>query len=146
MTLQSLLDLVITTLRADLRCESIVDIETQVFSDEQFLVKARARIQEELSFQVRIYHNRSHYDYSYQLFGDRPLTRWDNKEDCPSLENYPHHRHLPDASIVASSLQGDPAVDLPVVAQELAEFIRTTQVSSTNVAQIRRGDIYRKAR
>src|SRR5512136_1678376 len=140
MTLQSLLDLVITTLRVDLRCESVTDIETRTFSDEQFLVKVRAQIQAELALQVRIYHNRGHYDYSYQL------TRWDNKEDCPGLENYPHHRHLPDASIGASSLRGDPSVDLPVVAQELLEFIRVAATSSTDVAGVRRGDIARRAR
>jgi hypothetical protein len=56
-----------------------------------------------------------------QLFTDRPLTRWDNKEDCPGLENYPHHCHLPDATIVASSLRGDPVVDLPIVVREIQE-------------------------
>ena len=119
MTLQSLLDLVVTTLRGDLRCESIAEVETQVFSEEKFFVKVRAQVREELFFQVRIYYNQGHYDYSYQLFADRPLTRWDNKEDCPGLENFPHHRHLPDATIVASSLRGDPVVDLPIVVQAL---------------------------
>jgi hypothetical protein len=126
MTLQSLLDLVITTLRTDLRCESIVDVETQVFSDEQFLVKVRAQVREGRFLQVRIYHNRGHSDYSYQLFADRPLTRWDNKEDCPGLENYPHHRHLPNGAIEPSQLQGDPILDLPIVAQEVAGIVEPT--------------------
>ncbi len=121
MTLQSLLDLVVTTLRGDLRCEFIADIETQVFSEEKFFVKVRAQVREELFFQVRIYYNQGHYDYSYQLFADRSLTRWDNKEDCPGLENFPHHWHLPDATIVASSLRGDPVVDLPIVVREIQE-------------------------
>jgi len=123
MTLQSLLDLVITTMRADLRCEFIVDVQTQEFSEDQFFVKVRAQLREGLFFQTRIYHNRGHYDYSYQLFGEFPLTRWDNKEDCPGLEHFPHHRHLPDASIVASSLRGDPVVDLPAVAQAIVKIV-----------------------
>jgi hypothetical protein len=123
MTLQSLLDLVVTTLRTDLRCESIVDVETHEFSGDQFSIKVRAQVQEGHFFQVYIYYNRGHYDYSYQLFADRPLTRWDNKEDCPGLENFPHHRHLPDATIVASSLRGDPAADLPIVIQEIQESV-----------------------
>jgi Family of unknown function (DUF6516) len=123
MTLQSLLDLVVTTLRGDLRCESIADVETQAFSEEKFFVKVRAQVRGELFLQVRIYYNQGHYDYSYQLFKDRPLSRWDNKEDCPGLENFPHHRHLPDATIVASSLRGDPVVDLPIVVQEIRESI-----------------------
>jgi hypothetical protein len=126
MTLQSLLDMVVTTLRADLRSESVTVIETQEFSDDRFSIKVRAQVQEGRYFQVYIYHNRGHYDYSYQLFADRPLIRWDNKEDCPGLENYPHHRHSSDATIVASSLRGDPVADLPVVTQEVAKVIRPT--------------------
>jgi hypothetical protein len=146
MTPQSLLDLVITTLRADLRCESIVRIETEVFSEERFFVKVRAQIREGLFFQVRIYCNRGHYDYSYALFGDSPITRWDNKEDCPGLENYPHHHHSSDAKIVASSLRGDPVIDLPIVVQELLEFIRTMPTSSPDASPIRRGDVMRRMR
>ena len=126
MTLQSLLDLVVTTLRGDLRCESITDVETQAFSEGKFFVKVRAQVREELFLQVRIYYNQGHYDYSYQLFADRPLTRWDNKEDCPGLD-FPHHRHLPDATIVASSLRGDPAVDLPIIVREIQESIPGTK-------------------
>ena len=126
MTFQSLLDLVMTTLRADLRCESIVDVETRTFSEEQFFVKVRAQLGGGFFFQVRIYHNRGHYDYSYQLFGERPLTRWDNKEDCPGLENYPHHCHLPNNVIESSPLRGDPVFDLPTVAQEVARITAPT--------------------
>jgi len=122
MTLASLLDLVVTTLKADLHCEPAID-DVREFSDEQFSIKVRARL-EDLSFQVYLYFNRGHYDYSYQLFGDRPLTRWDNKEDCPGLENFPHHRHLPDATIVTSSLRGDPTTDLQIVVQEIAKILR----------------------
>jgi len=146
MTPQSLLDLVITTLRADLRCESIGDREMRLFSEEQFLVKVRAQVRDKLFFQVRIYFNRGHYDYSYQLFGERPLTRWDNKEDCPGLDNFPHHRHLPDATIVVSPLRGDPLADLPVVAQELSDFIRTMEASFTDMPMIQRGDVKRRLR
>ena len=57
MTPQSLLDLVISTLRADLRCESIGDREMRLFSEEQFLIKVRAQIQDNLFFQVLWLHH-----------------------------------------------------------------------------------------
>ncbi len=123
-SLASLLGLVTARLQAHPLCERMVVVQTKEYSDQQFLFKVRASLHGELTLQVRIYHNQGHNDYSYQLFSDVPLLRWDNKEDCPDLPNFPHHHHTQDGEIVASALSGEPEKDLPVVLQAVDGFLR----------------------
>lgn len=124
-SLPALLNLVVTTLQTYPYCTSVAVVETKEFSDEQFFVKVRAELSGSVSFQVRIYYNRGHHDYAYQLFADAPIWRWDNKEDCPGLENFPHHQHMPDGEIAPSTLCGDPATDLPEVMEAIGEFLQS---------------------
>ena len=124
-SLPTLLNLVVTTLQTYPHCTSVAIVETKEFSEEQFFLKVRASLSGGMSFQVRVYYNRGHHDYAYQLFADAPIWRWDNKEDCPGLENFPHHQHRPRGGIVSSTLCGDPAIDLPEVLKAIGKFLES---------------------
>lgn len=129
-SLPALLNLIVTTLQTCSHCTSVTVVETKEFSDEQFFLKVRAAFSGDMSFQVRIYYNRGHHDYAYQLFTDVPIWRWDNKEDCPSLENFPHHQHTPNGEIAPSTLCGDPATDLPEVLKAIRNFLESDSTST----------------
>lgn len=100
-------------------CENIRIVETAFFSTAQFSCKIRATIFSTFTLQIRLYCNHEHWDYSYQIFDDEPLCRWDNKEHFPELSNHPHHFHTKDGEVVASPLCGDPRQDLNFVLNEL---------------------------
>ena len=72
---------------------------------------------------MRVYFNRDHIDYAYQLFTDEPLVRWDNKEEFAHLATYPHHYHDEQGRVKASPLQGDPTKDIELVLQEVSDFL-----------------------
>lgn len=54
-------------------------METKEFSADQFFFKIKAELPAEHKFQVRIYYNRGHIDYAYQLSADEPLLRSDKQ-------------------------------------------------------------------
>lgn len=125
-SLPTSLSLITTRLQESPLCQAVSVVETQQFSAEQFLCKVRADLEQGLKLQGSAYYNHGHCDYSYQLFRNVPIMRWDNKEDCPGLPNFPHHHHTPDGSIVSSPLSGEPEQDLPVVLQAIATFAGPT--------------------
>lgn len=104
------------TLRAIIQvhpaCKRMGEIETREFAADQFIFKIRAEFAHNTSFQARIYFNRGHIDYAYQLFSDVPLLRWDNKEEFRSIATYPHHYHDATGNITSSPLTGDPTADI----------------------------------
>ena len=61
--------------------------------------------------------------YSYQLFADRPLTRWDNAPHFPSLKSFPHHFHEESGKVEESPLIGEPTQDLPHVLAEVGDLL-----------------------
>lgn len=83
----------------------------------------RPRLTDRFQLQVRFYYNRGHLDYSYQLFNGGQILRWDNKEDAGPLLNAPHHFHNDKSELVGSSLNGDPAHDLPIVKEAIDRFL-----------------------
>lgn len=105
-------------------CENTQITETSFFSTEQFAFKIRTTIFSFLSFQIRIYYNHGHCDYSYQVFEDEPLCRWDNKEHFPEIKTFPHHYHSINGSVIESPLQGNPATDLVYVLAEVNKLFK----------------------
>jgi hypothetical protein len=99
------------------------EVETKEFSSYQFFFKVRAELTGGNKLQVRIYRNRGHIDYAYQLFKDVPLLRRDNKEEFHHLVTYPHHYHDGQGKVKPSPLIGNPVKDIEVVLQEVAKFI-----------------------
>lgn len=105
-------------------------VESKVYSENRFHFKVRAKLAEPYQFQVRFYYNRGHLDYSYQLFTDAPILRWDNKEDVDPLPTSPHHFHNKESQIAGSPLNGDPAHDWPLVRTAVDQFLETHTESS----------------
>jgi len=52
--------------------------------------------------------------YSYQLYTDKAIARWDNEPHYPDFNNYPHHFHYKE-KIGASVLSGNPIQDVKKV-------------------------------
>jgi len=122
-SLVSLLSLVMAEIQARPLCRKVAIAETKEFSADQFFFKIRVEVTKAISLQVRIYYNRGHLDYSYQLFSDVPLLRWDNKEDFPNLATFPHHHHDDQGRVRSSTLVGDPSEDIPKVLREIERFL-----------------------
>jgi hypothetical protein len=98
-------------------------LDVRQFSSEQYFFKIRAKLTESYYLQVRIYFNKEHTDYAYQLFTDEPIIRWDNTEEYKILENFPHHFHDSNGFVVSSDLIGDPRVDLEIVLERINKYI-----------------------
>jgi hypothetical protein len=123
MALVELSSFVVSTLQASRLFNGVAIAQERVFSDEQFALKIRAQLKQGGQLQVYLYYNRGHYDYAYQVFDATAIMRWDNKEDCPGLANFPHHYHPQDGgSPVASTLVGNPMSDLPIVLASLVNL------------------------
>lgn len=122
-SLPALLARLVAILQAQPICREVNVVETKAFSPDQFFFKIRAALGGEHRFQVRIYYNRGHVDYAYQLFTDVPLLRWDNKEEFRHLETYPHHRHDVEGRVHPSPLTGEPVQDIEIVLQAVAAFL-----------------------
>lgn len=124
MSLPALLGSVMAVLQGHSLCQQVDIVETKAFSADQFFFKIRVRLTGEFQLQVRLYYNQGHLDYAYQLFTDFPLLRWDNKEEFPHLDTYPHHHHDRDGNVVVSPLQGKPVEDLNIVLQLVEKALR----------------------
>ena len=122
-SLPALLGRLVAILQTHSMCKKVTVVETKTFSPDQFFFKIRALLGGEHMFQVRIYYNRGHVDYAYQLFADVSLLRWDNKEEFRHLETYPHHHHDVEGRVRPSPLTGEPVQDIEVVLQAVAAFL-----------------------
>jgi hypothetical protein len=122
-TLSILLSAVRAVLQAHPLCQRINAVETREFSAEQFYLKIKADLTGAYRFQVRIYFNRGHIDYAYQLYTTTPLLRWDNKEEFQTLTTYPHHHHDEKGNVYPSPLSGEPQQDLEVVLRQVTLYL-----------------------
>ena len=100
-------------------CGKIKILETAYFSSEQFTFKIRTTLLEFFTLQIRIYCDKGHYDYSYQLFSESKGCRWDNAEHFPYLKSFPHHFHTTAGKVMDSPLKGEPIADLRLILAEL---------------------------
>ncbi len=120
-TLAELLSYVVTALQESDSCREVRVVETHSFSARQFAFKVRAAMITGETLQVRIYHNGSYIDYSYQLLRDSEhIMRWDNKEHFPAIDSYPHHIHTITGEVIASTLTGELEHDLSFVLSTLS--------------------------
>ena len=83
---------------------------------QRALYKIRCRvIRVAYELEIRFIQTENEIIYSYQLFTDRPIIRWDNAPHFPALHGYPHHVHSESSEVDESTLIGDPILDLPYV-------------------------------
>ena len=108
-------------------CHTARIAESDNFAPEKFYFKIRAELVNGYNFQVRVYANLAHIDYSYQLFLEKHILRWDNKEEYPQLRTFPHHHHLPDHSVVEPPLSGDPRQDIRIVLHIVERFLTESE-------------------
>lgn len=95
-------------------------------SDDERRILGEAVMQEEddwLDWKSS-YVNYTHIDYSYQMFSDHSLLRWDNKEEYRYLNTFPHHHHQLDGSVVPSPLTGNPSQDLRIVLHAIERYFQ----------------------
>ena len=130
MTVVELSSFVVSALQANHLFNDVRIVQERVFSNEQFALKIRAQLAESWQLQIYLYYNRGHYDYAYQVFYVTSIMRWDNKEDCPGLANFPHHYHPQDGGPpVSSTLVGNPLTDLPIVIASLEDLVVSVPLS-----------------
>lgn len=105
-------------------------IELIPYGKDAFRLKLRAAVDDELSLQIWLNHNDRHTRYAYQLLRQgQPLLRWDNAPHHPGqTENFPHHFHDEGGQVIASTLSGDPEVDLPLILATIDNYVRRLDV------------------
>ena len=72
---------------------------------------------------VRLIQTENKIIYSYQLFHDRPIIRWDNAPHFPSVSTFPHHFHNQNDKIETSNLIGDIIEDIDYVLGEIKRLL-----------------------
>jgi hypothetical protein len=97
-------------------------VENKAVDGETFVFKVHASILSH-SLQIRFLADKNLRRYSFQLFSDRPLLRWDNAPHYPSLSNSPHHFHDQDGNVSSSALTGNLLDDFDIVIVEVKRFI-----------------------
>lgn len=92
----------------------------QVFIADETVDRALYRIRCQLlrptyQLEVRLIQAEDGVIYSYQLFSDKPILRWDNAPHFPTIQSFPHHFHDASGAVKESPLTADPIQDLPLV-------------------------------
>lgn len=91
---------------------------------QRALYKIRCRvIRVAYELEIRFIQTENEIIYSYQLFTDRPIIRWDNAPHFPALHGYPHHVHGETNEVDESTLIGDPILDLPYVLSRVRDLV-----------------------
>jgi hypothetical protein len=72
---------------------------------------------------VRLIQTESETIYSYQLFTDQPIVRWDNAPHFPAISTFPHHYHSIEGQVEESALQGNIFKDMEHVIKSIKEMI-----------------------
>ena len=73
--------------------------------------------------EIRLIQTEEEILYSYQLFTDRPIIRWDNAPHFPALKSFPYHFHGETGGVKESALTGDPVQDLPHILTQVRTFL-----------------------
>jgi hypothetical protein len=104
-------------------------LENETIEDDIYAFKVRATITP-YYLQIRFTSDRDFKRYSFQLYSDHPLLRWDNAPHYPALQNPPHHFHDQYGHVTPSSLTGNLLPDFEIVWSEIKNFLRTQQTES----------------
>ena len=118
----ALLDDLLARMRETPELNDIQIVENEVVDDETFQFKVRATLVPNF-LQIRFLADKDLKRYSFQLYSDHPLLRWDNLPHYPDLQNHPHHFHNQDNDVTASSLTGELLADFDIVIAEIKKFM-----------------------
>lgn len=64
--------------------------------------------------------------YSYQIYDDKAIARWDNEPHYPHIDSHPHHFHYKD-KISKSILTGNPMQDIKKIKPAIETIISSVQ-------------------
>ncbi len=99
----------------------VLECDETIFG--KLVLKVRCILSSGYNFQVWLHHEPDFCNYSYQLFTDKPIIRWDNAPHYPNIvDNFPHHFHDETGNITSSQLKGNILLDLPVVLAEVGSL------------------------
>jgi hypothetical protein len=87
-----------------------------ILSIDEVLTRSVLRIRCDLlpsshHLDIRLIQTENETVYSFQLYTDRPIVRWDNAH-FPGISTFPHHYHNSRGEVEASPLQGTAFEDL----------------------------------
>lgn len=103
---------------------SRVEIKTIDELHERGIYKVRCRlIPSKFKLEIRFVKTQVQILYSYQLFSNVPIIRWDNSPHYPKIKTYPHHFHANDGTITESDLTGNVAPDIKKVLSQITKVI-----------------------
>ena len=118
----SLLDELLARMRVTPELSDVQVVENEAVDDETYVFKVQASIHPN-RLQIRFLTDKDFQRYSFQLYGDRPLLRWDNTLHYPNLSNSPHHFHDHNGNVTSSVLTGNLLVDFEIVMAEVKRFM-----------------------
>ena len=75
-------------------------------------------------FEMRLIQMEKEILYSYQVFTDKPIVRWDNAPHYKKIKTYPHHFHTKDGNVIESRLKGNVTEDLEKVLSTIKEALK----------------------
>ena len=118
----ALLDDLLARMRATPELRDIQVLENEAVDDETFVFKIHASILPNY-LQIRFLADKNIERYSFQLYSDHPLLRWDNAPHYPNLQNSPHHFHNQSGNVFPSALTGNLLDDFDIVIAEVKKFM-----------------------
>ncbi len=118
----TLLDDLLARMNSTPELQEIQVLENESVDDETFAFKVRAAIVSSF-LQIRFLADKDLKRYSFQLYSNRPLLRWDNAPHYPSLLNSPHHFHDQDENVSSSLLTGNLLNDYDLVIADVLDYV-----------------------
>lgn len=92
---------------------SKIEIKTIDEIHESGIYKIRCRlIPAKYKLDIRFVITKEQILYSYQLFSNMPIIRWDNSPHYPKIKTHPNHFHTNNGNITESELTGNVIKDL----------------------------------
>jgi len=77
---------------------------------------------------IRLVQTENETIYSYQLYTDHPIVRWDNAPHFPTITTFPHHFHNIRGEVEASLLRGSVLDDLDAVLNNIKSILLSNEI------------------
>lgn len=77
---------------------------------------------------IRLIQTEKETIYSYQLFTDHPMVRWDNAPHFPLIATFPHHYHNFNGEVEPSPLKGLIFEDLYNVLENVKNILASLEI------------------
>ena len=77
---------------------------------------------------IRLIQTENETIYSYQLFTDHPVVRWDNAPHFPAIKTFPHHYHGLKGEVEASPLEGFVFDDLNYILENIKNMLISNEI------------------